>query len=352
MIQNGTRHTDPLMNWEPAPEELVQSTVTDPDLCFIRSHGPTPSGEDQDLIVDGLVDVPLQLSIEDLGNMLTEHEVTCVLCCAGNRRAEFLKVGEYPGEVTWDLGAMANVSWRGYLLRDLLAAAGVGEGAMHVCFESFDECVAKGEKVHYGTSIPLETALSGQVLLATHMSGQPLPPDHGGPLRVVVPGHIGAKSVKWLRRITLSEEPSEKHYYQRAYRIVPVGSSDWESAPPIERFPVTSAICVPRDGAVIHGPEFTVRGYAASGYGAIKSVEISVDGGVSWRGVELLNEPVPYAWVLWSCAVSLPAGSHTLMVRAFDDAGGSQPDSMAEIANLKGYLNNAVQRVQVELKWA
>jgi len=175
------------------------------------------------------------------------QQIEATLQCAGNRRQELLPYGEIPGELLWAEEAISTARWEGVSLRAVLEAAGLGEEAAHVEFIGLDRIEGKAEG--FGGSIPLDKAMHGEVLLADRMNGAPLPVEHGYPLRVVVPGYLGARSVKWLGQIVVRTQPSQNYYQARAYKLFPGDVSPdtvvWEEGMMLGEMPVTSVICTP-----------------------------------------------------------------------------------------------------------
>jgi len=182
-------HEERPFNAEPPLVRPRQSFLTPKDLFFSRNHGSIPEldPEGYRLVVGGLVDRPLELSMGDLYG-LPKMEVVAVLQCAGNRRNGLMQVAPIPGETPWRAGAIGNASWAGVPLREVLSKAGIGEEASHAAFVGLDEVEGEGGSFNYGGSIPLEKALSPEVILAYEINGEPLPREHGFPLRVVAPG--------------------------------------------------------------------------------------------------------------------------------------------------------------------
>ncbi len=345
--------TDP-WNGEPPPDLLVDSPLTPAQLFYVRNHAPVPeiSAQSYRLSVGGRVRRPLRLSLDEVQRGFPGVEVTASLQCAGNRRRGLMEVRPIPGEEPWGIAAIGNARWRGVPLAAVLEAAGVDEAAGHVAFLGLDRVEKEGEAFGFGGSIPLAKALQGTgAVLAWEVNGEPLPPEHGFPLRVVVPGYIGARSVKWLGEIEVRETPSENHYQQRAYKLFPphVGPDDakWERGLMLGELSVTSAICRPADGAEVPAGPVTVRGYAmAGGERTVERVEVSADGGARWTVAEHEGAPAG-AWSLWRAEVELSPGEHEVVCRAWDSSANTQPEDPAPLWNFKGYMNNAWDRVRL-----
>ncbi|MBI3926013.1 MAG: molybdopterin-dependent oxidoreductase [Armatimonadetes bacterium] len=343
------RQQDPY-NAEPDPAELVKEFVTPRELFFIRNHGGVPEIDPTRyrLRVEGTVDKALELTLNHLRSDFVRVRTTATLQCAGNRRQEQGRMRDVPG-VPWSFTTLGNAEWGGVRLKDVLERAGVGEETRHVQFRGLDRVP---EGFRYGASIPLEKALRPETLLAFEMNGAPLVPAHGAPVRVVVPGFIGARNVKWVDSIALSADESPNFYQQEEYKVSPPGSSertvDWSRVPAIEEWPLNSAICVPGENQRLKTGRVQVRGYAL-GPGlsdrTLSKVEVSADGGHRWQQARLLQDSQPFQWVLWEASIELGPGRHELVVRACDSAGETQPQSAPW--NVKGYLHNAWHRVPV-----
>ena len=335
--------TEPL-NCEPAPAALAEGSLTATDAFYMRSHGPIPPavGEGWTLALDGLVEQPLAVSLDAL--RAGEHglrDVAATLQCAGNRRAGLIAVRDIPGEAPWGPGATGTASWLGCALGELLRAARPRPEAAHVVLVGRDAGPESGEP--YEVSIPLAKALRDEVLLAWEMNGAPLEPAHGAPLRVVVPGYIGARSVKWLERIELRAEPTRAFFQDVAYRLL---TPEEEPAPgrgvELGEVALNSELLVPSSDEELAAGAATLRGYAfAGGERHVARVDVSVDGGASWRQAALGDDLGRWAWRLWSLDVELAPGEHEVRVRAWDSAAATQPESAGTVWNPKGYVNNA-----------
>lgn len=347
-------HSKAPMNAEPLLPDLVRSWVTPVESFFIRSHGNTPeiNADSFRVSVEGLVETPLMLSLAELGRF-EQHAVTATLTCAGNRRSEHSRIKPVKG-VQWREGAIGNAKWSGARLSDVLKKGGVRESAKHVWFEGLDSVEDGGKTFAFGGSIPLEKALLDRdvapgALLATTMNDKPLTADHGFPVRMVVPGYIGARSVKWLSKIVVSDRPSPNHFVADVYKLVDEGTLlEVAESGPIYRMPLNSAICTPTAGAALKPGRVDVAGYAlppgVPGV-SIRKVEVSADAGRSWTEAKLTSMASEFCWQLWSAEISVNSATKELIVRAIDSRGEVQPETVRW--NAKGYLFNAWHHVPV-----
>lgn len=340
---------DPL-NAEPDPARIVGHALTPLEHFYVRNHGSLPelAPERHRVVVDGLVERRLELTLRELRERFRPRAADVTLQCAGNRRADLIAVRDIPGEIAWGPGTIGTARWAGVALADVLAAAGPRPEARHVAFTGADDVVEDGRDVGFGGSVPLEQA--GDALLAWAMNGAPLPAVHGGPLRAVVPAQIGARSVKWLTRIELRADPSDNHFQRAAYRLVPPGSDDPASGLMLGAFPVNSAICAPADGATLAAGPTVVAGWAIGGAGRpVSRVDVSADGGTTWSVAALGRDLGPAAWRWWEATVDLRPGEHELVARAWDTAAATQPERAASLWNLKGYMSCACPRARVRV---
>lgn len=341
-------------NAEPPRVALAGQPLTALDTFYSRNHGVVPCIDPRTwrLRVDGLVGQPLDLTLAQLRDRFIEHSVVATLQCAGNRRKGFLAVRDIPGEAPWGPAATSTAAWSGVRLSDVLAAAGLAPEAAHIEFAAPDLALDATPPQAYGGSIPVVKAKAGEVLLAWSMNGQALPAEHGAPVRIVVPGYIGARSVKWVSRITALGSPSENYFHAVAYRLPVMPFEAGSSAEGGDRAlgPVllTSDILSHDESDFVVAGPITVRGYALAGDGHnVSGVDVSVDGGRSWQPADLDRELGPWAWRQWSLAVELPAGPAQIQVRARDTSGVRQPESAEQLWNPKGYMNNSWARVRV-----
>ncbi len=334
---------------------LRRDFTTSHSLFYARDHGsiPTIDPASYRLTVTGDVRAALRLSLDELRRGFPSETVTATLQCAGNRRAELIAVKDIPGESPWTADAIGTAAWTGVPLRAVLEAAGVGEEARHVAFTGLDTAHLEGHTFNVGGSIPLDKARQPEVLLAYAMNDDPLSPRHGFPLRLIVPGYAGIRSVKWLGEIRLQAEPSDSYTYTHDYKLFLPGvakeAADWDAGLPIGELSLTSAICTPTEGATIAAGRAPVAGYAFAGGGRdVARVDVSADGGKTWATATLLPEGSRWTWRFWECTLDLPEGSHTLVARAYDTAANTQPEDPAPLWNFGGYMNNAWHRVTVQ----
>lgn len=352
-----TMLTDSPVNAQPDLQRLVTSHLTPNELFYIRSHAPAPKLplDRFQLQVQGLVRRPLTLSLAELQTRFPHHEVEATLTCAGNRRDEHSAVKQVKG-VPWGSGAIGNAIWKGVSLADVLRSAEVLPSARYVWFEGLDEIPRDEGTIPFGGSIPLSKAMAVRngtpdSLLAFGMNGKPLPLDHGYPLRSLIAGYIGARSVKWLGRVVVSDTPSNNHYVQRAYKIVTEDDRGmWNAAEPILQYPINSVTCTPARDAVLRAGKLSVAGYAlpTGKYNhTVAKVELSLDGGKSWQPAALTSPAKTFCWRLWKAELEVTPQHTELLVRATDSGGNQQPPEIAW--NLKGYLFNAWHRTPLKV---
>jgi len=349
------------------PAHLMGDEYLTPNaLWYVRNHHPVPVLDESTftLSVSGAAagGAARTYTLEQLRAM-PKATVTTSMQCGGNRRSE-LNAHRKTSGLAWGLGAMSTASFTGVKLRDVLKDAGVldaptgAEEVAHVQFEGVD-----GTKA----SIPVEKAVSasGDTLIAYEMNGEALPRDHGYPLRVIVPGHVGVRNIKWVNKIIASPEEAEG-VWQRgmAYKsfgpdVTSLEGVDLSKYAPIQEMPVQSAILSPLPNSrCVDGPGSTldVKGFAWSGGGrGIVRVDVSADGGKTWTTAALgegAEQPPTraWAWTLWEAEVPVPDGFDartTLVCKAVDAAHNSQPESVAGIWNLRGLACNVWHRVPV-----
>jgi sulfite oxidase len=330
---------------------LAEGPLTATGAFYVRGHGAVPEVDPSAwrLRVDGFVERELDLSLTTLREAFRERELTATLQCAGNRRAGLIAIRDIPGEAPWGPGATGTAKWTGVALADVLALAGPLRHATYVGFEGADLCAEPKPAERFGGSIPLDKARRPEVLLAWAMNDEPLPPVHGAPLRVVVPGYIGARSVKWLERIEVRSGPWPGYFQHVVYRLLPEDGTPGPGAGmELGVVALNSDVLSPADGESVAPGPVEVRGYAfAGGERHVARVDVSVDRGAAWSQAELLEDLGPWAWRHWRITVELPPGEHEIAVRAWDSSAATQPEDEAALWNPKGYVNNARPRVRV-----
>ncbi|WP_428377146.1 sulfite oxidase [Lichenicoccus sp.] len=348
-------HSEAPFNAEPPLDRLRASFVTAAQDFYVRSHGDIPKldAATHRLRVCGRVDRPLDLSMADLQALAPQRTLGAVLQCAGNRRADLQPVKPTSGD-PWAAGAIGYAHWTGVALHEVLRAAGAAASA-HVAFDGADQVEMAGRRFRYGVSIGMPRALQDDVLLAWAMNGETLRPEHGHPLRVVVPFYAGVRSPKWLTTITVQDHPSDNHMQQQDYKLLPASVTeatvDWQAGLTINEMPLNAAICTPQAQARLAPGATTIRGYAIAGRRAVARVDVSADGGGSWVQAALRHDPeTPGAWTFWATTLDLPQGEHELVARAWDEAGQTQPACAGDVWNFKGYLCAAWHRVPVSVR--
>lgn len=312
--------------------------ATPNERFFVRSHGTTPllDAATWKLSIEGDgVEKPYQLSYEELLK-LPARTITRYLECAGNGRSfyEALLHRKAAGD-PWRLGAWGIAEWTGVPLAELLRRAGIKAGAVDVMPIGLDD--AKIER-----PMPVAKAMEEDTLLAYQMNGAPLPPDHGFPARVLVPGWAGIASIKWVGTIRVSAAPLFVKYNTEDYVFI---GPDYPPQPPAKGPVITtqlvkSAVALPWPATLAAGAH-VLTGYAWSPAGKIAGVEVSLDGGRTFKPAKLVGPNVERAGVRWELAAELRPGEHTITPRASDEKGNSQPDVAAQRYNEKGYLFGA-----------
>jgi sulfite oxidase len=344
-------HQEEPFNAETGLAALAEGPLTPTDAFYVRSHAAVPEIDPTAwrLHVHGVVDRELDLSLNTLREAFREREVTATVQCAGNRRAGLIASRDIPGEAPWGPGATGTATWTGVALADVLALVGPLREATDVGFAGADLCSEARPAQRFGGSIPLDKACRPEVLLAWGMNGEPLPLVHGAPLRVVVPGYIGARSVKWLERVEVRSRPWQGYFQHVAYRLLPEDGTPGPGAGmPLGLVALNSDVLSPADGEMVAAGSLEVRGYAfAGGERHVARVDVSLDRGATWSQAELLEDLGPWAWRHWRIAVEVLPGEHEILVRAWDSSAATQPEDEAALWNPKGYVNNARPRIRV-----
>ncbi len=333
------------------PAEYANSLITPVEHFYVRNHMHEPSAVDPRewrLTIGGEVKKPLTLSLADLTKM-EQHTVIDTLECAGNGRA--FAVPRVPG-IQWEKGAVGTARFNGPRLREVLERAVVRPTGKHVMFHGLDEVPRKVPP--FIRSIPIEKATDEDTLVALHMNGTALTKHHGFPARALVPGWIGAASCKWLTEIKVLDKEFDGNFMSPGYRmpnqpVKPGEAVKVEDTHPATALNVKSLIASPRDGASVKSRAMHVQGVAWAGEADIAKVEVSTDSGATWQAAQLGKEQSHYAWRLWGYSWNAPKrGDYTIMSRATDTQGRTQPDSVQW--NPSGYLINIVDRVQIHVQ--
>jgi sulfite oxidase len=368
-------HNEKPFNAE-TPVSLISNDtyITPNELWYVRHHHPVPVVEPKEyrLVIEGKgITSPVSLTLDDLKTLFKKRTVVATMQCGGNRRGAYNEIEKTSG-LAWQTGAISTAVWGGVLLRDVLEFAGVNvddaedeHGIEHVHMYPLDP--------PYDASIPVEKATHkrGDVLLAYEMNGTELPREHGYPLRSVVPGHIGARQVKWLTKIVTSEQESPSVWQQNVqYKGFSPNVKSFKNVDPskvlsCQEMPVQSAIVEPGNSSYtisIDDDDIDLSGYAWSGGGRpIVRVDVSADNGKTWVTAELgkgseQKRGRAWAWTLWKATIPLTAelkklgkenGKIQLVCKAVDGSYNQQPENAHTLWNRRGILNNSWHRVDV-----
>jgi DMSO/TMAO reductase YedYZ molybdopterin-dependent catalytic subunit len=328
------------------PLENLRTWITDNAVFFKRNQGRFMDApiklSDWRLNVEGLVKKKLSLAFEEI-NRLPKVEVTDTLECSGNSRS--LLKDKASGN-PWTIGGVGNAVWGGIWLKDVLAIAGVKDDARHASFEGLDQPLGSAG-IKFIRSIPIDKAMSS-TLLAYEMNGEPLPLEHGYPLRALALGWTGANCVKWVHRIEVLDRPFEGFFMDKVYRVFQKGQ-DPKSGEVVKGIQVKSIIVEPAKDQVLSAGIVPIRGAAYTGEAGIEKVEVSVDDGASWHPAELIGLEQPYAWRHWEFLWQVKSrGDYTIMARATDTNGRRQPETAHW--NALGYGNNGVREHAVTVR--
>lgn len=328
------------------PLEALRYPTTPTGLHYLLIHYDIPHVDQAAFVlrVDGAVRNPLELTLDALRRR-PRQTVAVTFECAGNGRA---RLEPRPLSQPWIVEAVGTGEWSGMPLLPLLEEAGLEDGVSEVLFTGLDHGVEGGVEQDYARSLPVTDALGEDVLLAHSLNGAPLPPQHGFPLRLLVPGWYGMTNVKWLARITALTEPFTGYQQVRGYRMRSdpdeVGVEVTRMAPRSLMVPPGIPDFMTRRRLLRPGP-CLLEGRAWSGRGEIVRVEVSADGGSSWGDAGLAEPAGRHAWRGWSLVWEALPGELELCCRATDSSGETQP--LVGPWNVGGYANNAVQRVPV-----
>ncbi|WP_420633268.1 sulfite oxidase [Candidatus Palauibacter sp.] len=317
--------------------ELIDGFITPNELFFVRNHSPTPRIDpgSYSLRVEGDgAETALSLDLSTLES-LPQRTITAYLECAGNWRGLYPELtGTRASGGQWSTGAVGCAEWSGPSLATVLELAGVRPEAVDVNLVGLDSS-------GFERAMPLAKALDPDTLIALRMNGEPLPPDHGFPARSVVPGWSGSNSIKWLGRIQVSTERVWNRNNTSSYVLIGDQWPEQDYAPAqgmvINELVVKSALALPRPAQLPPGPH-AIHGFAHAPAGPVAAVEWSPDGGATWLEATIVEPILPLAWQRFEFEWEATAGSHTLVTRATDAAGNTQPEE--PLMNEKGYLLN------------
>ncbi|UXI22121.1 hypothetical protein NH340_JMT08064 [Sarcoptes scabiei] len=375
-------HHEKPFNAETPANLLIQNYHTPNNIFFVRNHLSVPKVEEEDysLEIEGIgLDRTYEFTLEEIKTLFPKHTVTSVIQCGGNRRNDLNKVEMVKG-ISWQLGAIGNTRWTGARLVDVLRYCNADlehPEIKHVQFEGLD-LDAKSEP--YGASVSSVKAFDplAEFLLAYEMNGEELPADHGYPIRLIAPGIVGARNVKWLAKIILADHESQSHWQQNDYKSFPsnkkqASPEEFAQAHAIQEMPIQSAICLPEDDQIVQikwkriddqtKPFLDVAGYAWSGGGrSVIRVDVSIDGGKTWFDTELEQETptkrstTTFSWTLWKSEIPLDfnqlrntGNQIEVICRAIDSSYNMQPARNEEIWNFRGLLNNSWHRINIKV---
>jgi DMSO/TMAO reductase YedYZ molybdopterin-dependent catalytic subunit len=323
--------------------------ITPTDTFYVRSHFATPKIDRAawKLRVEGAVEKPMEFTLDQL-QKLAEVRVPLLLECAGNGRGYLVPPAR---GVNWQLGAVGVAEWTGVPLVTLLEKVGVKSNAVEVVLEGADTGVPEGAPgpIAYARGLPLEKARKPETMLVYGMNGKDLAPRHGAPLRAVIGGWYGMASVKWLRRIVVTDKPFQGFWQAVDYTMYE-RVNGLPSVVPITEGMVKSQIARPAlSETVPAGKSYRVFGAAWAGEADVAKVEFSADAGKTWADAKLFDQPVPFCWRLWEYEWKVPAspGRAVLMSRATDNRKRTQP--MERDPDRRTYVINHVLPIEIEI---
>jgi DMSO/TMAO reductase YedYZ molybdopterin-dependent catalytic subunit len=313
-----------------------RGTIVAAGRHYVRTHFGIPKAPRDVLVRGGAVREPMSVTLDEV-RTLPSRTVAVTLECAGNGR-KFLDPPA-PGE-QWGLGAVGTAEWTGAALRSVLDRAWPTT-SVEVLFRGADEGMPKdlGRRIAYERSLPIDIAGGDDILVAYAMNGEPIPPEHGGPLRLIVPSWYGMASVKWLAEIQLLDRPFEGFFQRDRYVI---------EGRPLRSIEPRAVIASPPDGADVDDGSLEVRGYAWSGHAPLERVDLSEGDGTSLGSTVVQAGATPFAWQEFAFHVSLDPGDHVLIARTTDRGGNTQP--VQPRWNALGYANNAARPTRVRVR--
>ncbi|MEX0989984.1 MAG: sulfite oxidase [Actinomycetota bacterium] len=331
------------------PLEALRYDLTPAGMHYLLIHYDVPEVDPAtwSLRIDGGVDRPATFDLAAL-RARPRRTVTTTMECAGNGRALLT-----PRAISqpWLREAVGTAAWSGVPLTALLDEVGVRDDTVELVFTGLDRGIEGGIEQAYARSLPVMECRREEVLLADVMNGAPLLPQHGAPVRLLVPGWYGMTNVKWLARIDAVSEPFRGYQQEKGYRF---RTNEHDPGDPVTRIAPRALVEPPgvpdfmtRARSAPPGPTL-LRGRAWSGRGPIRAVDVSTDDGATWATAELGPEISPWAWRSWQAPWNATEGTHVIRARARDATGRVQPDEPTW--NVGGYANNAVQRVPVHVQ--
>lgn len=360
----------------PLPRLMHHGFITPVPLHYVRNHGPVPkaSWDEWTVEITGLVKKPMRLTMHQLVTEFPSREFPVSLVCAGNRRKEQNMVKQTIG-FNWGAAGVSTSVWRGVPLRAILKRCGImnkKKGALNVCFEGAEDLPGGGGS-KYGTSLTKEMAMdpARDIILAYMQNGERLSPDHGFPVRMIIPGFIGGRMVKWLKRIIVTTQESDNYYHYKDNRVLPshvdaelANAEAWWYKPEhiINELNINSVITTPCHEEILPinswttQRPYTLRGYSYSGGGKkVTRVEVTMDGGETWQVCSLDHPEKPnkygkyWCWCFWSLEVEVLdlLGAKEIAVRAWDETHNTQPEKL--IWNVMGMMNNCWFRVKTNV---
>jgi DMSO/TMAO reductase YedYZ molybdopterin-dependent catalytic subunit len=327
------------------PLTMDTERITPIPLFYRRNHMPYPQVDIQKwhLSVKGCVKWPVRLTYNDLLR-LPQATRSVTLECAGNKRAFW---NPKTRGTQFELGGISNGVWTGVPLHTLLDLSGIKPEALEVVFEGMDIGYRTDmtDLLSYSRSLPVAKAIHPDTLLALYMNGQPLPAEHGFPVRLIVPGWYAMASVKWLRRIVIINHPFNGPYQTRDY-VLYTRPDECTHGVPVTEIQVNSSIAYPADQQTVRHGCHRVYGVAWSGSNKVVRIDISTDGGSTWRPAYWIDSVQPYTWRRWIFYWNAEhPGEYTIMSRAIDESGATQP--LQTQWNVKGYMNHSIHQVKV-----
>ena len=328
------------------PLEGLRYPITPTGMHYLLVHFDIPAVDIAKwrLTVGGLVSKPMALTLDEIRKRPVRR-IASTMECAGNGRA---LMSPRPISQPWLLEAVSTAEWTGTPLRELLAEAGLSTGAVEILLTGLDRGVQGDELQYYQRSLSLSEANREEVLLAYEMNGLPLQPQHGYPLRLIVPGWYGMTSIKWLDRIEAIDKPFDGYQMTRSYRYSQAADDPGEQ---VTLMRVRSLMIPPgvpdflTRTRVVNAGSTRLMGRAWAGRSDVSRVEVSTDGGSAWSDAKLGERPSSFAWREWWFDWQATPGEYDLCVRATDTEGNTQP--LSQPLNFLGMGNNAVQRIPV-----